>query len=44
MILLSWYVNGLSACVDKGFLDFYHQVDSDIFCEQETKLQAELCL
>lgn len=36
---ISWNVNGLRACVKKGFLEFFHQADSDIFCVQETKLQ-----
>ncbi len=40
MKLISWNVNGLRACVQKGFLDYFHQVDADIFCVQETKLQA----
>lgn len=39
MKLVSWNVNGLRACVKKGFLDYFHQVDADIFCVQETKLQ-----
>lgn len=39
MKLVSWNVNGLRACVKKGFLDYFHQVDADIFCIQETKLQ-----
>ncbi len=39
MKLISWNVNGLRACVDKGFLDFFKEVDADIFCLQETKLQ-----
>ncbi len=39
MRLISWNVNGLRACVGKGFLDFFHEVDADIFCVQETKLQ-----
>ncbi len=38
--LLSWNVNGLRACVGKGFLEFFHQADADVFCLQETKLQA----
>lgn len=38
--LISWNVNGLRACVTKGFLDFFKEVDADIFCVQETKLQA----
>lgn len=37
--LISWNVNGLRACVGKGFLDFFKNVDADIFCIQETKLQ-----
>ena len=39
MKLLSWNVNGLRACVKKGFLDYFHHVDADIFCIQESKLQ-----
>ena len=39
MKIISWNVNGLRACVQKGFLDFFHEVDADIFCVQETKLQ-----
>jgi exodeoxyribonuclease III len=39
MKLVSWNVNGLRACVGKGFLDYFHEVDADIFCVQETKLQ-----
>ncbi len=38
--LVSWNVNGLRACVGKGFLDFFRQADADVFCLQETKLQA----
>lgn len=37
--LISWNVNGLRACVQKGFLDYFREVDADIFCLQETKLQ-----
>jgi len=37
--LVSWNVNGLRAAVGKGFLDFFHDIDADIFCVQETKLQ-----
>lgn len=40
MKLISWNVNGLRACVRKGFLDFFHGIDADIFCVQEIKLQA----
>ena len=39
MKLISWKVNGLRACVGKGFLDFFKEADADIFCLQETKLQ-----
>ncbi|MFD2044252.1 exodeoxyribonuclease III [Ornithinibacillus salinisoli] len=39
MKLVSWNVNGLRACVRKGFLDYFHKIDADIFCVQETKLQ-----
>ncbi|GAB6926718.1 exodeoxyribonuclease III [Paenibacillus sp. JCM 10914] len=40
MKLVSWNVNGLRACVTKGFIDYFQQADADIFCVQETKLQA----
>jgi len=36
--LISWNVNGLRACLKKGFMDFFKEVDADIFCIQETKL------
>jgi len=39
MKLVSWNVNGLRACVNKGFLDYFAAVGADIFCVQETKLQ-----
>lgn len=39
MKLVSWNVNGLRACVSKGFLDYFKEVDADMFCVQETKLQ-----
>ena len=39
MKFVSWNVNGLRACVEKGFMDYFEQVDADIFCVQETKLQ-----
>lgn len=39
MKLISWNVNGLRACVTKGFLDYFKETDADIFCIQETKLQ-----
>ena len=38
--LISWNVNGLRACVTKGFLDYFREADADVFCLQETKLQA----
>lgn len=40
MKFVSWNVNGLRACMGKGFLDFFREADADIFCVQETKLQA----
>ncbi len=40
MKFISWNVNGLRACAGKGFLDFFKETDADIFCLQETKLQA----
>lgn len=39
MKFISWNVNGLRACVQKGFMDFFNEIDADIFCLQETKLQ-----
>ncbi len=39
MKLISWNVNGLRACVGKGFLEYFHKEDADIFCIQESKLQ-----
>ena len=39
MKLISWNVNGLRACVQKGFLEYFQAADADIFCLQETKLQ-----
>ncbi|MBE7036965.1 MAG: exodeoxyribonuclease III, partial [Ruminococcaceae bacterium] len=39
MKLISWNVNGLRACLEKGFLDFFQQEQADIFCVQETKMQ-----
>lgn len=41
MKLISWNVNGLRACMNKGFLDFFKQADADIFCVQEIKMQRE---
>ena len=40
MKLVSWNVNGLRAVMSKGFMDIFHEFDADIFCLQETKLQA----
>nr|WP_294468067.1 exodeoxyribonuclease III [uncultured Sellimonas sp.] len=39
MKFISWNVNGIRACVQKGFLDFFREADADIFCIQETKMQ-----
>lgn len=39
MKLISWNVNGLRACVQKGFLEYFKEADADIFCLQETKMQ-----
>ncbi|NLY10092.1 MAG: exodeoxyribonuclease III [Firmicutes bacterium] len=39
MKFISWNVNGLRACVKKGFLEFFEEIDSDFVCLQETKLQ-----
>jgi len=39
MKLVTWNVNGIRACVKKGFLDFFNEIDADIFCIQESKLQ-----
>ena len=39
MKLISWNVNGIRACVQKGFLDFFKEVDADMFCIQESKVQ-----
>ncbi len=41
MKLISWNVNGIRAVINKGFYDFFKQVDADIFCVQETKLQED---
>lgn len=41
MKLISWNVNGLRACMNKGFEDFLRIADADIFCVQETKMQRE---
>lgn len=39
MKFISWNVNGLRACVGKNFMEFFKEIDADIFCLQETKLQ-----
>ena len=41
MKLISWNVNGLRACINKGFMDFFDSQNADIFCLQETKMQPE---
>lgn len=40
MKFVSWNVNGIRACLEKGFLDYFKQVDADFFCIQESKCQA----
>ena len=45
MKLISWNVNGLRACLDKGFMDFFKEAEADVFCLQEIKLsQGQLDL
>lgn len=39
MKLISWNVNGIRACLTKGFMDFFNEQDADVFCIQETKMQ-----
>ena len=41
MKIVTWNVNGLRACITKGFNDFFKEIDADIFCIQETKMQDE---
>lgn len=41
MKFISWNVNGLRACINKGFLDYFQQQEADFFCLQETKMQPE---
>ena len=41
MKLISWNVNGIRACITKGFKDFFEKVNADIFCIQETKCQPD---
>ncbi|MFD2614545.1 exodeoxyribonuclease III [Paenibacillus gansuensis] len=45
MKLVSWNVNGLRACVNKGFMTYFKEADADVFCLQETKLQeGQICM
>ncbi len=45
MKLISWNVNGIRACLQKGFMDFFNEIDADVFCLQETKLsEGQLAL
>ena len=39
MKLISWNVNGIRACVNKGFYDFFLKENADVFCIQESKMQ-----
>ncbi len=41
MKFISWNVNGLRACITKGFEDFFENINADIFCIQETKMQED---
>jgi len=41
MKIVNWNVNGLRACMKKGFMDFFNEIDADIFAIQETKMQEE---
>ena len=41
MKLISWNVNGIRACINKGFRDFFNEINADIFCIQETKCQPD---
>ena len=41
MKLISWNVNGIRACVNKGFIEFFKDIKADIFCIQETKCQPD---
>ena len=40
MKFVSWNVNGLRACMNKGFMETFQTLDADIFCVQETKMQS----
>ena len=41
MKFISWNVNGIRAVLKKGFLDFFNDIDADVFCIQETKAQPD---
>ena len=41
MKLISWNVNGIRACLEKGFMDYFQELNADFFCLQETKAQPE---
>ena len=41
MKLISWNVNGLRACMNKGFMEFFNAVDADVFCIQESKMHRD---
>ena len=41
MKLISWNVNGLRACMQKGFMEYFNEMDADVFCLQETKMQPD---
>ena len=41
MKIITWNVNGLRACMNKGFMDYFKEIDADLFCVQETKMQQE---
>ena len=41
MKLVSWNVNGLRAVINKGFVEFFKEIDADVFCIQETKMQED---
>ncbi|MBR3132744.1 MAG: hypothetical protein IKG42_01480, partial [Clostridia bacterium] len=42
MKLISWNVNGIRAAINKGFEKFFEEIDADIFCLQETKIQMDI--
>ena len=42
MKFISWNVNGIRACVKKGFMDFFNDMDADFFCLQETKMSEDI--